>query len=96
MTSSTPAYYKEMSLRLSRVLDSVEPAEDIHWKRINMWIQSEEVISLTEATTTPGLNSDIDIVECLDSRAVQDLQNWVPRFKNLIVLSDENTPPGYV
>ncbi|KAL3857133.1 hypothetical protein ACJMK2_011828 [Sinanodonta woodiana] len=73
-----------------------------------MWIQSEEVISLSynctahycgsqaEATTTPGLPSDVDNVACLNTIAVQDFQKWVPRCINILVASDENTPPGYV
>ncbi|KAL3857144.1 hypothetical protein ACJMK2_011839 [Sinanodonta woodiana] len=108
MASNTPEYYKEVSLRLNKVLDSVGLAEDIRWKRINMWIQSEEGMCLlynqtghcfgsqAEATTTPGLNSDIDIVLCQDIGAIQDFQNWAPRETNVLVVSDENTPPGYV
>ncbi|KAL3857141.1 hypothetical protein ACJMK2_011836 [Sinanodonta woodiana] len=108
MASNKAEYYKEVSLRLNRILDSVGLAEDIRWKRINMWIQSDEVISLhynctahffgsqPEATTTPGLNSDIDHVICLNTIAVQNIQNWAPRRINVLVVSDESTPPGYV
>ncbi|KAL3857142.1 hypothetical protein ACJMK2_011837 [Sinanodonta woodiana] len=108
MTSNTPEYYKDVSLMLNGVLDSIGLAEDNRWKRINMWIQSEEVMSLShkgavhvfgsqaEATTTPGLNSDIDIVFCPYVTAVKDFQNWAPHHKNVLVITDENTPPGYV
>ncbi|KAL3857157.1 hypothetical protein ACJMK2_011852 [Sinanodonta woodiana] len=107
MALNTPEYYKEVSLRLSRVLDSVGLAEDIRWKRINMWIQSEEIISYqivkwhvfgsqAEATTTPGLHSDVDYVICRPDRVVKDLDSWVPSIPTLLIVSDENTPPGYV
>ncbi|KAL3857140.1 hypothetical protein ACJMK2_011835 [Sinanodonta woodiana] len=108
MSSNTPEYYKDVSLRLNGVLDSIGLAEDNRWKRINMWIQSEEVMSLShkcavhvfgsqaEATTTPGLHSDIDNVFCQYVTAVKDFQNWAPRQENVLVVSDENTPPGYI
>ncbi|KAK3576564.1 hypothetical protein CHS0354_011242 [Potamilus streckersoni] len=107
MTSIIPQYYKEVSLRLNGVLDTIGLREDIRWKRINMWIQFEEVGyilyplschyfgSQAEAATTPGLESDIDKVTCLGIIAVQDLKNWVPNHDCALVVNDENTPPGY-
>ncbi|KAK3576562.1 hypothetical protein CHS0354_011240 [Potamilus streckersoni] len=108
MTSNIPEYYKILSLKWNDVLDRIGLREDIRWKRINMSIQSEEVMSLfyahethyfgsqAEATTTPGLQSDIDRVHCLNTTAIQVLENWVPHNMSVLVVSDESTPPGYV
>ncbi|KAL3883196.1 hypothetical protein ACJMK2_029512 [Sinanodonta woodiana] len=108
MTSNIPEYYKEVSLRLNRVLDAVGLGENIRWKRINMWIQSEELISViyegkhhyfgsqAEATTTPGLQSDVDRVFCSKCRVITDLVSWMPNIKTFLIVNDEHTPPGYV
>ncbi|KAK3576550.1 hypothetical protein CHS0354_011228 [Potamilus streckersoni] len=76
MTLSIPEHYKGISLRLNGVLHTIGLVEDIRWKRINMWIQTEEIDSVghgspkhyfgsqAEATTTPGLHSDIDYILC--------------------------------
>ncbi|KAL3857809.1 hypothetical protein ACJMK2_012444 [Sinanodonta woodiana] len=108
MTSNIPEYYKEVSLRLNSILDTLGLREDIRWKRINMIIQSEEACSYrlahvmhyfgsqAEATTTPGLHSDIDSVFTLGITAVQDAENWGLYNERLLVVSDANTPPGFV
>ncbi|KAL3857134.1 hypothetical protein ACJMK2_011829 [Sinanodonta woodiana] len=101
MTLSTSAFSTEVSLKMNRVIDSVGLAEDIRLKKINMRIQSEEVIFLSLYSSgggnyDPGLNSDVDNVACLNTIAVQDFQNWVPRYINILVVSDKNTPPGIV
>ncbi|KAL3883290.1 hypothetical protein ACJMK2_029572 [Sinanodonta woodiana] len=108
MTSNIPDYYKEVSLRMDRVLDTVGLGEDIRWKRINIWIQSEEVRSMihngnhhyfgsqAEATTTPGLHSDIDRVFCYKFRVIKDLESWMPDITTFLIVNDEHTPPGYV
>ncbi|KAL3857808.1 hypothetical protein ACJMK2_012443 [Sinanodonta woodiana] len=98
MTSNIPDYYNEVSLRLNSILDTTGLREDIRWKRINMLIQSEEAWSFqfadgfhnfgsqAEATTTPGLQSDVDL----------DAENWVLHNECVLAVSDENTPPGFV
>ncbi|KAK3576549.1 hypothetical protein CHS0354_011227 [Potamilus streckersoni] len=109
MTLNVHEHYKEVSLRLNRVLDTVGLGEDIRWKRINMWIQTEEIHSVgcdnqihsfgsqAEATTTPGLNSDIDYAICSPRfRIVKDLDSWVPGLPTLLTVSDESTHQGYV
>ncbi|KAK3599461.1 hypothetical protein CHS0354_006582 [Potamilus streckersoni] len=107
MSLNIPEYYKEVSLRLSRVLDTVGLGEDIRWQKINMWIQTQKMISATyrrarllgsqaEATTTPGLQSDIDTIIPLNFTVIQNIESWVPKVRNFLVVSDENTPPGYV
>ncbi|KAL3857185.1 hypothetical protein ACJMK2_011877 [Sinanodonta woodiana] len=108
MTLNIPEYYKEVSLRLNRVLDTVGLEEDVRWKRINMWIATEEIDrvgysfpvhyfgSQAEATTTQGLKSDIDCVICAPWKGVKDLESWEPDLLTLLVVSDETTAPGYV
>ncbi|KAK3599472.1 hypothetical protein CHS0354_006594 [Potamilus streckersoni] len=107
MGLNIPEYYKEVSLRLSRVLDTVGLGEDIRWQKINMWIQTQKMTSVryrgvrllgsqAEATTTPGLQSDIDTIVPLPTTVIQNLESWVPEVPNFLVVSDEDTPPGYV
>ncbi|KAL3882946.1 hypothetical protein ACJMK2_029248 [Sinanodonta woodiana] len=109
MALNMPIYYKDVSARLNRVLDTVGLGEDIRWKRINMFIQSGDMLSLAinkgihyfgsqaEATTTPGLQSDIDTVIYEESyRVVKKLERWMPYIPTLLIVSDENTPPEYV
>ncbi|KAK3592628.1 hypothetical protein CHS0354_034701 [Potamilus streckersoni] len=107
MTQNIPEYYKEVSMRLNRVLDAVGLGENIRWQKINMWIETQKMRSVTvngarylgsqaEATTTPGLQSDIDIILPVLVPAIQNLESWVPEVPNFLVVSDEHTPPGYV
>ncbi|KAL3857807.1 hypothetical protein ACJMK2_012442 [Sinanodonta woodiana] len=108
MTWNIPEYFKEVSLRLNGVLDAIGLREDIRWKRINMWIQSEEAQacnfgngshlfgSQAEGTTTPGLQSDVDTFFPLSTTAVHAVENWVLYTNSVLVVSDENTPPGFV
>ncbi|KAK3592632.1 hypothetical protein CHS0354_034706 [Potamilus streckersoni] len=107
MALNIPEYYKEVSLRLSRVLDTVGLREDIRWQKINMWIQTQNMVSAiyasgpfmgsqAEASTTPGLQSDIDTIIPLPYTIIQNLESWVPQVQNLLVVSDAQTPPGYV
>ncbi|KAK3592631.1 hypothetical protein CHS0354_034705 [Potamilus streckersoni] len=107
MTLNIPEYYKGVSLRLSRVLDTVGLREDIRWQKINMWIQTQKMTSVTldgqlllgsqaETSTTPGLQSDIDTIIPLPVTVIQNLESWVPEVPSLLVVSDENTPAGYV
>ncbi|KAK3598473.1 hypothetical protein CHS0354_039561 [Potamilus streckersoni] len=107
MSLNIPQYYKEVSSRLNRILDTVGLGDDIRWKRINMWIQSEELLSVSfeiryhffgsqaEATTTPGLQSDMDSVICESCRVLKDREIWMPGIPTFLIASDENTPPGY-
>ncbi|KAL3857810.1 hypothetical protein ACJMK2_012445 [Sinanodonta woodiana] len=106
MTSNIPDYYKEVSLRLNSILDTLGLREDIRWKRINMLIQSEEAWSLqlvdgyhyfgsqAEATTTPGLQSDVDLVFFPCITAVQDGENWV--LHNECVLAPKENELQYI
>jgi hypothetical protein len=52
--------------------------------------------SRTEGTTTIGLNSDTDTLVS-DNRLniIQDLAEWREGYKNLLMVHDPNTPPGY-
>ncbi|KAL3859389.1 hypothetical protein ACJMK2_009612 [Sinanodonta woodiana] len=107
-----PDYYDAVSMRLIKVLDTVELTERIRWKRIEMWTQYEELLTLAwckdkvkshifgsqaEATTTSGLRSDLDIVcHSILSIVVEDLQSWEPGYSAAIMIMDDTTPPGYV
>ncbi|KAL3859407.1 hypothetical protein ACJMK2_009630 [Sinanodonta woodiana] len=107
-----PDYYDMVSVRLMKVLDTAELTEKIRWKRIEMWTQYEELLTLAwcknkvkchifgsqaEATTTSGLRSDLDIVcHSIRSRVLENLQSWEPDFLTVIMNMDDTTPPGYV
>ncbi|XP_053377785.1 uncharacterized protein LOC128547921 [Mercenaria mercenaria] len=52
--------------------------------------------SQSEGTTTRGLQSDTDILSCLDNVIViQDWDVWTPGKGNLLMIQNETTPPGY-
>ncbi|KAK3599470.1 hypothetical protein CHS0354_006591 [Potamilus streckersoni] len=106
MALNIPEYYKDVSLRLGRVLDTVGLEEDIRWQKINMWIQTQKMNSVTlsrarflgsqgEATTTPELKSDVDIITLIPYTVIQNLESWVPEVPKILLVSDENTRPGY-
>ncbi|KAL3859406.1 hypothetical protein ACJMK2_009629 [Sinanodonta woodiana] len=107
-----PDYYDVVSVRLMKVLDSTELTEKIRWKRVEMWTQVEELLTIArsknkrkyhifgsqaEATTTSGLRSDIDIVSYLSyETALRDLHSWKPGSRAALMIWDDTTPPGYV
>ncbi|KAL3859616.1 hypothetical protein ACJMK2_009830 [Sinanodonta woodiana] len=107
-----PDYYDVVSVRLMKVLDTTELMEKIRWKRIEMWIQVEELLTIArfkdkervhifgsqaEATTTTGLRSDIDIVTHQITITVLDnLQYWERDSIAILMIMDDTTPPGYV
>ncbi|KAK3587129.1 hypothetical protein CHS0354_006772 [Potamilus streckersoni] len=113
-----PEYYDYVSLRLTEVLDASGLKEDIRWRRINTFLQTEELEQIcvektlgvdfklyyfgsqAEATTTPGLSSDIDKVICMPGCAAPpDPQFWISTLDSkadLLMVADESTPPGYV
>ncbi|KAL3855297.1 hypothetical protein ACJMK2_014513 [Sinanodonta woodiana] len=109
MEGNIPAYYRDVSLRLFNLLDKVGLSEDIRWKWINMMLEAEQIVSIAnvssfhifgsqaEATTTKGLQSDIDIVNCLTFISVlQSIPSLQTSEANYIMVSDASTPPGYV
>ncbi|XP_045191872.2 uncharacterized protein LOC123548570 [Mercenaria mercenaria] len=52
--------------------------------------------STSEGSTTLGLNSDTDILNCQDDVIViQDWSEWTPGKCNLLIIQNETTPPGY-
>ncbi|XP_045182613.2 uncharacterized protein LOC123541255 [Mercenaria mercenaria] len=52
--------------------------------------------SRSEATTTPGLKSDLDNLVSLDYFIViNDLSEWTPNVSNFLMIKDDKTPPGY-
>ncbi|KAL3859568.1 hypothetical protein ACJMK2_009784 [Sinanodonta woodiana] len=107
-----PDYYDAVSVRLIKVLDRVGLTEKIRWKRIEMWTQVEELLTIiyskdkvmahifgsqAEATTTSGLRSDIDIVcHLIPITVIEDLQFWEPGPVVYLMFIDNITPPGYV
>ncbi|KAL3859615.1 hypothetical protein ACJMK2_009829 [Sinanodonta woodiana] len=107
-----PDYYDVVSLRLMKVLDTIGLMEKIRWKRIEMWTQVEEHLSIgfsnnkekvhifgsqAEATTTSGLRSDIDIVSyIIPITVLENLQTWEPDSQSALIIMDDFTPPGYV
>ncbi|XP_053387488.1 uncharacterized protein LOC123542792 isoform X2 [Mercenaria mercenaria] len=52
--------------------------------------------SQSEGTTTPGLDSDIDFLFCMnDFKVVQDWSDWQPGVHNLLMIQDDTVSPGY-
>ncbi|XP_045157899.2 uncharacterized protein LOC123524070 [Mercenaria mercenaria] len=52
--------------------------------------------SQSEGTTTPGLQTDVDTLFCLDSFIViQDWSEWTPGKCNQLMIQNETTSPGY-
>ncbi|KAL3859567.1 hypothetical protein ACJMK2_009783 [Sinanodonta woodiana] len=107
-----PDYYDVVSVKLMKVLDTVGLTEKIRWKRIEMWTQYEELLTIicskdnvishifgsqAEATTTSGLRSDIDIVfHFIADTVIADMQSWKPGSRTFLMIMDDITPPGYV
>ncbi|KAL3860137.1 hypothetical protein ACJMK2_010302 [Sinanodonta woodiana] len=105
-----PDYYEEVSVRLMRVLEKSGYGDKARWKRIEMWIQNEKLLNISREkqqtkiyvfgsqaeATDMGIKSDIDII-CPDFITVlQDLHSWQPGLNTLLMITDSNTPPGYV
>ncbi|KAL3859408.1 hypothetical protein ACJMK2_009631 [Sinanodonta woodiana] len=107
-----PDYYDVVSVRLIKVLDTTELTEKIRWKRIEMWTQVEELLTVAwcdrkgkhhifgsqaEATTTSGLISDLDIVShSILDTVLEDMQSWEPDSQAALMIIDDTTLPGYV
>ncbi|XP_045203556.2 uncharacterized protein LOC123556706 [Mercenaria mercenaria] len=52
--------------------------------------------SLSEGTTTTGLNSDSDRLCCFNKcNMIQDWKDWQPGVLNLLMIQDESVSPGY-
>ncbi|XP_045183569.2 uncharacterized protein LOC123542006 [Mercenaria mercenaria] len=51
--------------------------------------------SQVEGTTTPGLKSDLDFLRFENVNVIQDWSDWQPGIRNLLMIKDESTSPGY-
>ncbi|XP_053384539.1 uncharacterized protein LOC123533169 [Mercenaria mercenaria] len=52
--------------------------------------------SKSEGTTTAGLHSDADCLNCYHKyNVIQDYEEWKPGFRNLLMIKDNTTSPGY-
>ncbi|XP_045211560.2 uncharacterized protein LOC123563057 [Mercenaria mercenaria] len=52
--------------------------------------------STSEGTTTVGLNQDADFLSCdHDFNVIQDYAEWELGFRNLLMIQDNTTSPGY-
>ncbi|XP_053398274.1 uncharacterized protein LOC128556681 [Mercenaria mercenaria] len=52
--------------------------------------------SQSEGTTTPGLQSDLDTLQChYEFNVMQDLAQWKQGKTNLLMIQDDTTTPGY-
>ncbi|KAL3859410.1 hypothetical protein ACJMK2_009633 [Sinanodonta woodiana] len=107
-----PDYYDVVSVKLMNILDTTELTEAIRWKRIEIFTQIEELLTVihcdkkvkvhifgsqAEATTTLGLRSDVDIVSYfIYETALRDLQSWKPGSVAALMIIDDTTPPGYI
>jgi hypothetical protein len=100
------------SLRLSEVLGDIGVTERLVTKRRRIHMLNETTLHLqhylddnhllfnfgsqTEASTTPGLNSDTDYLYCsIINNVVQNLSDWMPGTEQFLMVQDKNTYPGY-
>ncbi|XP_053389110.1 uncharacterized protein LOC128552117 [Mercenaria mercenaria] len=107
-----PDYKQNLSLRLSEVLDDIGVNEEMVLKRRKAVLLEETMKtitrmpihrvsiynfgSLSEGTTTEGLHSDSDSLNCVHKcNVIQDIAEWEPGFRNLLMIQDNTTTPGY-
>ncbi|KAL3855301.1 hypothetical protein ACJMK2_014517 [Sinanodonta woodiana] len=89
MEGNIPAYYSDVSFRLSHALDKVGLSEHIP----HLYVFGSQA----EATTTQGLKSDVDILACInDISVLQSTPSLDTSGLAYIMVSDASTPPGYV
>ncbi|XP_052817619.1 uncharacterized protein LOC128243737 [Mya arenaria] len=99
-----------MSLRLSRVLGDIGVNRFIIAKRRSTWLEiaSISVIMCTEffteycfgsqieGTTSPGMQSDVDRLLCMNELPViLDWSEWNEGTPNLLVINTEESPPQH-
>ncbi|XP_045212628.2 uncharacterized protein LOC123563727 [Mercenaria mercenaria] len=86
---------EKMTLKIRRWVLLTEPNETIIYRALQFPTTIYNFGSWSEGTTTAGLKSDTD---CLltrdDSNVIQDWSEWTPG-KNLLMIQNETTPPGY-
>ncbi|XP_053402139.1 uncharacterized protein LOC128557805 [Mercenaria mercenaria] len=88
--------YIVMKRRRANLLN--ETMQTIHFR--GSFTHSQKTVyqlgSQSEGTTTMGLQSDTDILICLDDNIViQDWSEWTPSKKAFLMIQNETTPPGY-
>ncbi|XP_045190162.2 uncharacterized protein LOC123547263 [Mercenaria mercenaria] len=66
------------------------------WKLLGMNMSIYHFGSRSEGSTTLGLQSDTDTLFCLNKyNVIQDWAEWQPSRRNLLMIQDETTSPGY-
>ncbi|KAH3896975.1 hypothetical protein DPMN_021158 [Dreissena polymorpha] len=84
--------------------DTVLERRRTYLRRERMWtIQSQlrgfdaecfHFGSQSEGTTTPGLQSDIDLLFSRSDRTIMSVwEDWKSGMRNLLILHDDSTPP---
>ncbi|KAK3587136.1 hypothetical protein CHS0354_006777 [Potamilus streckersoni] len=103
------AYSPKISCIIMGILHKIGVNGRIRKKRREEWMKCEQLLtfwskkckgfifgSQMEGATTPGLNSDIDLVSLTNSDvAVYDIINKEPDKNNYLMVADEDTFPGY-
>ncbi|XP_052780969.1 uncharacterized protein LOC128217692 [Mya arenaria] len=107
-----PEFYQIMSLRLSRALSDIGVNSWMVKRRrrtflmeaddtINDILQGFDVTSFcfgsqSEGTTTPGLNSDIDRLFCLNKiNIMSSWSEWEPGRENMLMVKEETCSPQH-
>ncbi|XP_052819034.1 uncharacterized protein LOC128244925 [Mya arenaria] len=98
-----------MSVHLSRVLGDIGVNKFIIAKRRRTWLEKETMQifsdatitdyhfgSQTEGTTTPGMQSDIDSLSCINRiPVVLGWNEWKKGKRHLLVIKTEESPPQH-
>ncbi|XP_060561380.1 uncharacterized protein LOC132721142 [Ruditapes philippinarum] len=99
-------------MKLSEVLADIGVDERIVLKRRRTWLLTESIANIdnqsardslifnfgsqSEGTTTPGMNSDLDTLACINVLPViQDWSDWKLGVFNLLMTEDDSVSPGY-
>ncbi|KAH3896926.1 uncharacterized protein LOC127864485 isoform X2 [Dreissena polymorpha] len=104
-----PEYFPELSFRISDVLDEIGAGERTVMERRETYLLRERMMTIagqnsnheyfhfgsqSEGTTTPGLNSDIDLLMSYKERNIMtDWRDWEAGMVNFLMLRDDITPP---
>ena len=106
---AVPAYYRPLSLRLFSVMDDIGASEEVRKVRMESRVTDEILMTMywqpemsvynfgskVDGTTTPGMNSDEDIVYIFNNLPVVTDPSEHPVGTSFLFIQDATTPAGY-